>query len=83
MINTEKLDELARRLAESMPAGLREFQADIEKNLKASLQGTFQRMDLVTREEFEVQSALLARSRERLRALEDRIAALEARLEAE
>ncbi len=81
MINAEKLDELARRLAEAMPGSLREFQTDIEKNLKASLQGTFQKMDLVTREEFEVQSALLARSRERLKALEERIVTLEETLQ--
>ena len=50
---------------------------DLEKNLRAMLQGAFSRLDLVTREEFEVQQAVLLRTREKLTALEARIAALE------
>jgi BMFP domain-containing protein YqiC len=69
------LDDLARRvqalLAQS-PAG------DLERNLRALLAGAFSRLDLVTREEFDAQARVLARTREKLEALEHRVAALEA-----
>lgn len=81
MFDSKRIDEMARRLAELMPAGARAFQADMEKNLRAGLQGVLAKMDLVTREEFEVQAALLARSRERLAELEARVQALEGRPE--
>jgi BMFP domain-containing protein YqiC len=77
MLNMAALDELARkigRVIESSPA------RDIEKNVKALLQGGLQRLDLVPREEFEIQAQVLARSREKLEALEARVAELEARL---
>jgi BMFP domain-containing protein YqiC len=77
MIDAKTLDELARRLAATMPAGLIAFQRDIEKNLRAGLESLFQRLDLVTREEYDVQVSLLARSREKLNALEKRIDELE------
>jgi BMFP domain-containing protein YqiC len=77
MIDPKTLDDLARRLSRLMPESLNQFQGDIEKNLKSGLQGVLQKMDLVTREEYEVQTALLQRSRERLATLEARIKALE------
>ncbi len=80
MIDTKTLDDLAHRLSGLMPETAKTFQEDIEKNLRAGLHSVFQKMDLVTREEFEVQAALLARSRERLKALEQRVQALEAEL---
>jgi len=77
MIDPKTLDDLARRLSQLMPESLNQFQGDIEKNLKSGLQGVLQKMDLVTREEYEVQTALLERSRERLATLEARIKTLE------
>ncbi len=77
MIDPKRLDEMARRLAELMPSSVSHLQADIEKNLKAGLQGVLQKMDLVTREEYDVQVALLERARQRLAALEARVEALE------
>jgi ubiquinone biosynthesis accessory factor UbiK len=77
MIETKFLDELARRVAAAMPARLAAVQQDIEKNLRAALEIMFQRLDLVTREEYEVQVALLARSRDKLATLEARLAELE------
>lgn len=71
------LDDLARRIGrvvESSPA------QDIQKNVKALLQSGLQRLDLVTREEFEIQSQVLLRSREKLEALQARVAELEARI---
>lgn len=73
----KSLDELARRLAEAVPPGLTALRDDLERNFKAVLQGGLARLDLVTRQEFDIQAAVLQRSRERLEALEARIAALE------
>ncbi|HHM06053.1 MAG TPA: accessory factor UbiK family protein [Gammaproteobacteria bacterium] len=74
------LDQLAEKLAAAVPPGMRELQQDLEKNFRAILQSTFARLDLVTREEFDVQSAVLARTREKLEQLEAQVRALEARL---
>ncbi|MDZ7644321.1 MAG: accessory factor UbiK family protein [Woeseiaceae bacterium] len=78
----ESIDSLARRLAESMPQGLRALRADVEENFRQVLKSSLARMDLVTREEFEVQEAVLARTREKLEALEARLATYEAGREA-
>ncbi|CAG0911311.1 unnamed protein product [Cyprideis torosa] len=78
MIDPKLLDEMVQRLSGLMPQSVERFQEDIEKNLKAGMQGVMQKMDLVTREEYEVQTALLERSRARLADLEKRIAELEA-----
>ncbi|MCG5496561.1 accessory factor UbiK family protein [Ectothiorhodospira haloalkaliphila] len=77
MIDNKSLDEMVRKLSGMMPESVQHVQADIEKNLKAGLSGAFHRMDLVTREEFEVQAAMLERTRERLSAMEVRVKALE------
>jgi len=75
--NGPKLDELARKLADSVPGNIKSMGEDMERNFKSLLQSTLARMDLVTREEFDVQQAVLARTREKLEALEARLAALE------
>jgi hypothetical protein len=77
MIDTKSLDDLARKVAEAMPSGLAAFQQDLEKTLRGGLEGLFQRLDLVSREELEVQVALLRRTRDRLERLEARVYALE------
>jgi ubiquinone biosynthesis accessory factor UbiK len=72
---TQKLtEELSARISEVMAASPAR---DIEKNLKSSLTGLFGRLDLVTREEFDVQAQVLARTREKLQALEARLTRLE------
>ncbi len=73
----KSLDELARKLAEAVPPGLAALGNDLEQNFKAVLQGGLAKLDLVTRQEFDIQAAVLRRSRERLEELEKRIAALE------
>lgn len=75
--NGPKLDELARKLADSVPGNIKSMGEDLERNFKSMLQSALARMDLVTREEFDVQLAVLARTREKLEALEARLAALE------
>jgi ubiquinone biosynthesis accessory factor UbiK len=71
------LDDLARQLAESLPKNLRSLGGDLERNFKAMLHSGLERMDLVTREEFDVQSAVLERTREKLETIEARLAELE------
>ena len=73
------LDELARQLAESMPQNLRAFGQDLERNFKAVLHAGLERMDLVTREEFDVQRSVLERTRTKLEQMEARLADLEKR----
>jgi BMFP domain-containing protein YqiC len=73
----ESIDELARRLAESVPQGLRSMKDDLEKNFQSVLRSGLGKLDLVTREEFEVQEAVLARTRQKLEALEERLISIE------
>ncbi len=73
----ETIDSLASRLAAAVPQGLRSVQGDLEENFRAMLRTALARMDLVTREEFEVQAAVLARSRALLEELQTRVAELE------
>ena len=73
------LDELARQLAESMPQNLRAFGQDHERNFKAVLNAGLERMELVTREEFDVQRSVLERTRTKLEQMEARLAELEKR----
>lgn len=79
-IDSKFLDDLATRLANAMPGPLRELQADVEKNVQVVLQSAFARLNLVTREEFDVQTAVLARTRARITELEQQIAKLEAQM---
>jgi BMFP domain-containing protein YqiC len=79
MLDPKQIDDLARRLAEQAPKGLQLLQDDLRRSVHATLEAGLARLDLVTREEFDVQAAVLARSRAKLAALEKRIAALEAR----
>lgn len=70
-------DDLSRKLADSLPAGVQALREDVTHNLRSTLEAALSKLDLVTREEFEVQRAVLLRTRERLEALEKRIAELE------
>lgn len=79
MIDLKSIDDLARRLSELVPPGLKDARADIEQNMKATLQAGLAKLDLVTREEFEVQRAVLLRTREKIDALERAVQILEAR----
>lgn len=73
----KSLDDLARRLADAVPPGLTALKNDLVQNFKAVLQSGLTKLDLVTRQEFDIQAGVLRRSRERLEELEARIAALE------
>lgn len=78
-MDPRSLDDLAKRLAASVPDSLTALKHDLESNFKAVLQAAMSKMDLVTRQEFDVQSAVLRRTREKLEALEARLAALDPR----
>jgi hypothetical protein len=78
-LDPKVLDDLARRLSESMPEGVSALRREAEQNFRAVLQSALGRLDLVTRQEFDVQSGVLRRSRERLEQLEARLKALEER----
>ena len=80
MIDLNHIDDLARRLSERVPPGLRESGEELQASFRAVLRSGLARLDLVTREEFEVQRAVLLRTREKLEALERTVAELETRL---
>ena len=77
MFDPKVLDDLAQKLANSLPSGLVNVQQDAEKTLRAGLESALSRLNLVSRDEFETQSAVLARSREKIDQLEKRLAELE------
>ena len=77
MFDTKVIDDLARQISNNIPAGIKSAQQDLEKNIHTLLQATFARLDLVTREEFDTQSRVLARTREKLEQLEKTVAAME------
>ena len=79
MIDLSQIDDLARRLSNLVPPGVREGREELQQNFKAVLQGGLARLDLVTREEFDVQRAVLLRTREKLEHLQRTVEALEAR----
>ena len=75
------LDELARRVIDALPAGVEQIERDVRSTVRAVLGAALERMDLVSREEFDVQQAVLARTRAKLESLERTVAELEARLD--
>jgi ubiquinone biosynthesis accessory factor UbiK len=80
MIDLSQIDDLARRLSGLVPPALREGREEMQDNFKAALQAGLAKLDLVTREEFDVQRAVLARTRSQLDELRGLVEALEAQL---
>lgn len=79
-MNTNTVSELARKLAAAVPGvtgSVGTLRGDLERNFRGLLDSAFERMDLVTREEFDVQRKVLERTREKLNALEAKVAELE------
>lgn len=77
MIEPNKLDDFAKKLADHLPGSMKVVQQDFEKNIRAWLQANLTKLNLVTREEFEVQQAVLARTQQQVAQLHQQIAALE------
>lgn len=80
MIDPKAIDDIANRLAGAIPPGFANFKVELEKNFHAILQSVLGKLDLVTREEFEVQKLVLAKTRAKLEDLEKRVAEIEQQL---
>ena len=76
-MSEKSLQDLVRKLADAVPGGLQSVRSDLEKNFRSVLQSGLDKLELVTREEFEVQEAVLQRTREKLEALEERLKEIE------
>lgn len=77
-MDSNRIEDIARRLLESVPPSLRAAQADLESNFRSVLRAGLGKLDLTTREEFDTQTRVLARTRELVEQLEARVATLEA-----
>ena len=77
MFDPKAIDDIANRLSGAIPPGFNNLKEDMEKNFHAMLQGALGKLDLVTREEFEVQKAVLAKTRTKLEELEKSVAEME------
>jgi len=77
MIQIQSLDSLAQRLAALVPPGLHEARADLTATFRSTLQAGLRELDLVSREEFDVQRCVLLRTREKIEELEQQLLALE------
>ena len=77
MFDPKHVNDIVKRLMESLPSGVTNFPKDVEKNFHSVLQGAFHKMDLVTREEFDAQTKVLQRTRAKLERLEKRLKELE------
>jgi BMFP domain-containing protein YqiC len=77
MFDTKFIDDLARQISAAIPSGVKGMQEDVQKNIHTLLQGALSRLDLVTREEFDAQSQVLARTREKLEQMEKIVSGME------
>ncbi len=80
MFDPKMIENMAKQFVDSLPPGLKSFNQDMENQLRQFLQAWFSKMDLVTREEFDIQSQVLAKTRQKLERLETTLVALESKL---
>ncbi len=78
MLDPKQLEAIVEKVAEILPPGFGELPENAQKNLKMTLSSFFQKMDLVSREEFDIQSEVLAKTRQKLEVLELKVSELEA-----
>lgn len=81
MIDPKKLDELAEKIAKIIPPGFQELQAELKRDVKVIIQSALSKLDLITREEFDVQTKVLLRQKKQIAELEKKIEALQTKLE--
>ncbi|WP_407275750.1 accessory factor UbiK family protein [Halothiobacillus sp. DCM-1] len=74
----QSLEELSQRIEQALPEGLKQTKGEIDKTIRQAVLNVFGKMELVTRDEFDIQTQVLARTRAKLEALEQRVAILEA-----
>lgn len=77
MLDPKKINELVQEVIDALPPGIKNLPQDVQKNLKAGLQTALHKMNLVTREEFDAQKAVLERTRQKIEILEKKIKDLE------
>ncbi|MCV2886176.1 accessory factor UbiK family protein [Aestuariibacter sp. AA17] len=77
MLDPKKLEDIAKQISQAVPPGVRSMAEEAEGKIKQILQHQLSKLDFVSREEFDVQSQVLIRTREKLEALEARVSALE------
>lgn len=82
MVDTRQIEDLAQRLANATPPGLKQVRRELEENFRAILRARLSRLDLISRDEFDAQRRVLERTRKKLEDLQGRIASLERQLEA-
>jgi ubiquinone biosynthesis accessory factor UbiK len=80
MFDPQKLEQIAKQIHESMPKPVKELGADVEQKIRQVIQGQLNKLDVVSREEFDVQTQVLLRTREKLTTMEQKLAELEAKL---
>ena len=80
MINPNKIEEMARTIQAALPPGLKSVGEEVDKKVKQVIQAQLMKLDLVSREEFDVQTKVLLRTREKLQALEAKLQQLEKQL---
>ncbi len=81
MFNPQKLEEIAKQVSDAMPEGVKSFGNEIDRKVKQVLQAQLGKLDMVSREEFDVQTHVLLRTREKLNQMEEKFAQLEAKLD--
>ena len=82
MFNPKKLEEIAKQVSDVMPAGVKSFGEDVDRKIKQVLQAQLGKLDMVSREEFDVQTHVLLRTREKLAEMEAKFAECEKKLAA-
>lgn len=80
MFDPKKLEQLAKQIHDSMPAPVKELGSDVEQKIRQVIQGQLNKLDVVSREEFDVQTQVLLRTRQKLTEMEAKLSELEARL---
>ena len=83
MINPKKLEEVAKQLSDNLPSGVKQFAGEFEERSKQILQNQLMKLDVVSREEFDVQQHVLLKTREKLEALQVQVKELEKKFSAE
>ncbi|MFO1258113.1 MAG: accessory factor UbiK family protein [Gammaproteobacteria bacterium] len=80
MFDPKMINDMAKQFADSLPPVFKDLNQEIEKNFRAFMQATFNRLDLVTREEFDIQTQVLAKTRSKVEALTEQLTAIEEKL---
>jgi ubiquinone biosynthesis accessory factor UbiK len=80
MFDPKKLEQIAKQIHESMPQPVRDLGADVEQKVRQVIQGQLNKLDVVSREEFDVQTQVLLRTREKIAQMEQKLADLEEKL---